>query len=47
MHECGRLQRVVGAFAAEMVSGEAAQFVIDDGHQRIERGPIPVAPGYE
>ena len=42
-----RLQEVSGAFTRQIEPSDAVQFGIDDGRQAIERGCIPVAPGFE
>jgi len=41
------LQSVVGAFAAEITPSLAAQLIIDQGHQGVERLVIAVSPIYE
>jgi hypothetical protein len=38
---------VTGALASHVTAGEAAEFVIDDGSQSVERGSISFAPGSE
>ncbi len=42
-----RLQAVAGAFASHVAARQAAEFVIDDGGQPLERGSFSVAPGSE
>src|SRR5580700_11041506 len=43
----GGLQTVTRALAPHVASGEAPEFVIDDGGQPVERGSISIAPGSE
>ncbi len=43
----GGLEAVTGALASHVAAGEAAEFVVDDGSQPVERGAIPVTPGAE
>ena len=42
--ECSRLERVVGAFAAQIVTREPAQFVVNQRHQFLERRLVALAP---
>ena len=42
--ERGWLQRVTGTFAAQIVTRETAQFVVNQRHQFLERRLVAVAP---
>ena len=39
-----RLQRVIVALAAHLVPSQAAELLMDDGYQLVERDPIAAAP---
>jgi len=39
------LQRVIVALAPHLEAGKAAEFLVDDRYQIVERGPIAAAPG--
>lgn len=43
----GRLERVIGALAREIILRTAMQFVVDQRHQAIERRPVALSPGFE
>jgi hypothetical protein len=43
MNQRGTLQGVPASLTPEMAACQASQFVIDQGHQRIERGLIAFA----
>ena len=43
----GRLQRVIGSFAAEIALRQLAQFPIDDGQQLGERRLVALAPAQQ
>lgn len=47
MDERGGLQGMVGALAPEIRGGEAAQFIVNERQQVVERRLIAVLPVYE
>src|SRR5258705_8428278 len=47
VHQGRTLQSVVGTLPLEIAVSHAAQFAVDDGHQRIKRFPIPIAPTHQ
>ena len=44
VHECRRLQRVVPAFAAQVLLRQPVQLVVNDRHQLIQCIPISLSP---
>ena len=47
MHECRRLEGVPRLFAPEMAARHAAQLVIHERDQTVERRGVALAPGQE
>ena len=47
MNECGRLKGVPRRLAAKMAARHAAQFVVDERDQAVERRGVSLAPGQE
>ena len=47
MHERCRLEGVPGLFAPQMAARHAAQLVVDERHQTVERLGVALAPGQE
>jgi hypothetical protein len=45
--EGGRLERVVGALAPEVVAGQPPQLVVDERHQLVEGRAVAAAPLFE
>ena len=45
VHEGGRLERVATAFTLHIAMSQAAEFLINDGGQAVERALIAIAPG--
>jgi hypothetical protein len=47
VNQCGGLEGMVGAFAPQLAGGDAAQFVIDERQQSVERARITSRPVVE
>ena len=47
MNQRGALQGVIGAFLLKIAAGDAVEFVIDERHQRIERGLVSATPAHK
>ena len=45
VHQGGRLERVAAALALHIAVSQAAEFVIHDGGQAVERALVSIAPG--
>ena len=44
VNQCGALEGMVGTFSLKIAAGDSVEFVVDQRHQRVERGLVAVAP---
>ena len=47
VHEGGRLERVAASLTLHIAVSQAAEFLINDGRQAVERALVSIAPGLQ